>query len=59
MRNGTMLLVPLKTAIFTALAPYAVGLWLPSQVQSAFRESPVGIEPERSKIILSLLLLLN
>ena len=59
MRNGTMLLAPLKTAILTAIVPYAVGLWLPSQVQSAFRESPIRIEPERWKIILSLLLLLN
>jgi len=52
-----MLLVLLKTAIFTAIVPYAVGLWLPTQVPSAFSESTIGIEPERWKIILSLPLL--
>ena len=40
MPSGKMLLVLLKTAIFTAIVPYAVGLWLKTQVQGAFRESP-------------------
>jgi protein-S-isoprenylcysteine O-methyltransferase Ste14 len=57
MRNGKILLALLKTAIFTTIVPYAVGLWLPTQVQSAFSESTIRIEPERWKIILSLLLL--
>jgi protein-S-isoprenylcysteine O-methyltransferase Ste14 len=52
-----MLLVLLQTAIFTAIVLYAVGLWLPTQVPSAFSESTIGIEPERWKIILSLPLL--
>ena len=46
-----------EDGIFTAIVPYAVGLWLPTQVQSAFSESTIRIEPERWRIILSLLLL--
>ena len=58
MRNGKILLVLLKTAIFTAIVPYAVGLWLPTEVRSAFSESAIRIEPERWKIILRRLLLI-
>ncbi len=52
-----ILLVLLRTAIFTAIVPYTVGLWLPTQVHSAFDESFIRIEPERWQKILSLLLL--
>ncbi len=58
MRNGKTLLVLLRTAIFTAIVPYTVGLWLPTQAQRAFSEAPFRVEPERWQIILSLLLLL-
>jgi protein-S-isoprenylcysteine O-methyltransferase Ste14 len=58
MRNGKILLVLLRTAIFTAIVPYTVGLWLPTRVHRAFSESPFRSEPERWQIILSLLLLL-
>ena len=56
MRNGKILLVLLRTAIFTAIVPYTVGLWLPTQVHRAFSESPFRIEPERWQIVLRLLL---
>jgi protein-S-isoprenylcysteine O-methyltransferase Ste14 len=58
MRNGKILLVLLRTAIFTAIVPYTVGLWLPTQVNRAFSESPVPIDPQQWQIILSLLSLL-
>ena len=58
MRNGKNLLVLLRTAIFTAIVPYTVGLWLPTQAHRAFSEAPFRVEPERWQIILSLLLLL-
>jgi hypothetical protein len=58
MRNGKTLLVLLRTAIFTAIVPYAVGLWLPTQAHRAFSQAPFRVEPERWQIILSLLLLL-
>ena len=58
MRNGKILLVLLRTAIFTAIVPYTVGLWLPTQAHRAFSEAPFRVEPERWQIILSLLLLL-
>ena len=58
MRNGKSLLVLLRTAIFTAMVPYTVGLWLPTQAHRAFSEAPFRVEPERGQIILSLLLLL-
>src|SRR5713101_341879 len=57
-RNGKILLVLLRTAIFTAIVPYTVGLWLPTQVNRAFSESPVRIDPQQWQIILSLLSLL-
>jgi hypothetical protein len=40
MQNGKVLPILLKTAIFTAIVPYAVGLWLPTQANHAFDESP-------------------
>lgn len=58
MQNGKVLPILLKTAIFTAIVPYAVGLWLPTQANHAFDESPFRIEPERWRTILSLLFLL-
>ena len=58
MRNGKTLLVLLRTAIFTAIVPYTVGLWLPTQAHRVFSEAPFRVEPERWQIILSLLLLL-
>jgi len=58
MQNGKVLPILLKTAIFTAIVPYAVGLWLPTQAHHAFDESPFRIEPERWRTILSLLFLL-
>ena len=57
MRNGKILLDLLRTAIFTAIVPYTVGWWLPTQVHRAFSESPFRIEPERWQIVLRLLLL--
>jgi protein-S-isoprenylcysteine O-methyltransferase Ste14 len=36
MQNGKILLILLKTAIFTAIAPFIVGLWLPTQLHRAF-----------------------
>jgi protein-S-isoprenylcysteine O-methyltransferase Ste14 len=58
MRNGKTALVLLRTAIFTAIVPYTVGLWLPTQAHRAFSEALFRVEPEWWQIILSLLLLL-
>jgi protein-S-isoprenylcysteine O-methyltransferase Ste14 len=35
MQNGKIRLIVLKTAIFTAIVPFIVGLWLPTQVHRA------------------------
>ena len=43
MRNGKTLLVLLRTAIFTAIVPYTVGLWLPTQAHRAFSEAPFRV----------------
>jgi protein-S-isoprenylcysteine O-methyltransferase Ste14 len=58
MRNGKTLFVLLRTAIFTAIVPYTVGLWLPTQAHRAFSEPPFLVESERWQIILNPLLLL-
>jgi protein-S-isoprenylcysteine O-methyltransferase Ste14 len=36
MQNAKIPLMLLKTAIFTAIAPFTVGLWLPTQLHRAF-----------------------
>lgn len=36
MQDGKIPLIVLKTAIFSAIVPFAVGFWLPTQVHRAF-----------------------
>jgi hypothetical protein len=57
MQNGKIVPVLLRTAIFSAIVPYSVGLWLPSQVHRGFDESPFRIEPKLWQTILSHLFL--
>jgi protein-S-isoprenylcysteine O-methyltransferase Ste14 len=53
MQNGKIVPVLVRTAIFTAIVPYSVGLWLPDQVHRGFDRSPFRIEPELWQTILS------
>ena len=52
MPKWKIVLILLRTAIFTAIVPYGVGLWLPRQVNLPFSESPFRIEPCLWQIIL-------
>jgi len=46
MPKWKIFLILLRTAIFTAIVPYIVGLWLPTQVNRPFSESFIRIEPQ-------------
>ena len=49
-RNEKIVPVLLRTAIFAAIVPCTVGLWLPRRAHRAFSEAPFRVEPERWQI---------
>src|SRR6266446_3796894 len=53
MPNWKIFLILLRTAIFTGIVPYIVGLWLPTQLHRAFHQSFFRVQPELWQEILS------